>query len=76
MNQSAEFNAGEVIGMDHPLFMASAQAGIYAHFAIDAGIPLDEALPSITERLTDLFGELPFGLVEDRVRSVYDGRSA
>jgi hypothetical protein len=76
MNQSAQFNPDDVIGMDHPLFMASAQAGIDAHFAIDAGIPLDEALPSITERLTDLFGELPVGLVEDRVRSVYDERSA
>ena len=66
----------DVIGMDHPLFMASAQAGIDAHFAIDAGVPLDEALPSISERLTDLFGDLPAGLVEERVRSVYNGRSA
>jgi hypothetical protein len=74
MNQSDD--ADDAIGMDHPLFMASAQAGIDAHFAIDAGTPLDEALPSIIERLTDLFGDLPAGLVEARVRSVYNGRSA
>jgi hypothetical protein len=76
MNQHDENTADEVIGMDHPLFMASAQAGIDALFAFDAGIPLEEALPSITERLTDLFGDLPLGLVEERVRSIYNGRSA
>jgi hypothetical protein len=50
MDQTFEFNeddADEIIGMDHPLFMASAQASIDAHFAVNAGIPIEEALPKM-----------------------------
>jgi hypothetical protein len=71
MDQLFYEDADEIIGMDHPIFMASAQASIDAHFAVDAGIPIEEALPSITERMAYLFGDLPLGLVEERVRSVY-----
>jgi hypothetical protein len=75
MDQPLNEDADEIIGMDHPIFMASAQASIDAHFAVDAGIPIEEALPSITERMTYLFGDLPLGLVEERVRSVYGRRA-
>jgi hypothetical protein len=78
MDQSFEFNpddAEDFIGMDHPLFMASVQAGIDAHFAIDAGIPIEEALPGIIERMIDLFGDVPIQMVEDRVRGVFEERA-
>lgn len=78
MDQSFEFNpdnAEDVIGMDHPFFMASAQAGIDAHFAIDAGIPIEEALPRIIERMIDLFGDVPIQMVKDRVRGVFEERA-
>jgi hypothetical protein len=71
MDQPYNEDADEIIGMDRPIFMASAQASIDAHFAVDAGIPIEEALVSITERMTYLFGDLPLGLVEERVCSVY-----
>ena len=77
MDQTFEFNeddAEEIIGMDHPLFMASAQAGIDAHFAVNAGIPIEEALPKIIERMLDLFGEVPVGMIEERVRGVFEER--
>ena len=78
MDQPFEFNdenAEEIIGMDHPLFMASAQAGIDAHFAVDAGIPIEEALPNIIERMIDLFGDVPLGMIEERVRGVFEERA-
>lgn len=78
MDQPFEFNdenAEEIIGMDHPLFMASAQAGIDAHFAVDAGIPIEEALPNIIERMIDLFGDVPVGMIEERVRGVFEERA-
>ena len=78
MDQSVEFNddnADEIIGMDHPLFMASAQAGIDAHFAVNAGIPIEEALPRIIERMLDLFGDVPVGMIEERVRGVFEERA-
>ena len=78
MDQSVEFNddnADEIIGMDHPLFMASAQASIDAHFAVNAGIPIEEALPKIIERLLDLFGDVPVGMIEERVRGVFEERA-
>ena len=77
MDQPVEFNddnADEIIGMDHPLFMASAQAGIDAHFAVNAGIPIEEALPRIIERMLDLFGDVPVGMIEERVRGVFEER--
>ena len=77
MDQTFEFNeddADEIIGMDHPLFMASVQAGIDAHFAVNAGIPIEEALPKIIERMLDLFGEVPVGMIEERVRGVFEER--
>ena len=78
MDQPVEFNdenADEIIGMDHPLFMASAQASIDAHFAVDAGIPIEEALPKIIERMLDLFGDVPLGMIEERVRGVFEERA-
>ena len=78
MDQSVEFNddnADEIIGMDHPLFMASAQASIDAHFAVSAGIPIEEALPTIIERMLDLFGDVPVGMIEERVRGVFEERA-
>ena len=78
MDQSVEFNddnADEIIGMDHPLFMASAQASIDAHFAVNAGIPIEEALPKIIERMLDLFGDVPVGMIEERVRGVFEERA-
>ena len=78
MDQPVEFNddkADEIIGMDHPLFMASAQAGIDAHFAVNAGIPIEEALPRIIERMLDLFGDVPVGMIEERVRGVFEERA-
>jgi hypothetical protein len=78
MNQPVEFNddnADEIIGMDHPLFMASAQASIDAHFAVNASIPIEEALPKIIERMLDLFGDVPVGMIEERVRGVYEERA-
>ena len=78
MDQPVEFNddnADEIIGMDHPLFMASAQAGIDAHFAVNAGIPIEEALPKIIERMLDLFGDVPVGMIEERVRRVFEERA-
>ena len=78
MDQTFEFNeddAEEIIGMDHPLFMASAQAGIDAHFAVNAGIPIEEALPKIIERMLDLFGDVPVRMIEDRVRGVFEERA-
>lgn len=78
MNQPVEFNdddADEIIGMDHPLFMASAQASIDAHFAVNAGIPIEEALPKIIERMLDLFGDVPVGMIEERVRGVFEERA-
>ena len=78
MNQPVEFNdddADEIIGMDHPLFMASAQASIDAHFAVNAGIPIEEALPRIIERMLDLFGDVPVGMIEERVRGVFEERA-
>jgi hypothetical protein len=74
MNQSND--ADDFIGKAHPLFMASAQEGVDALIAVDTDIPLEKALPSISEWLTDLFGDLPLGLVEERVRSICKGRSA
>ncbi len=78
MDQPVEFNdddANEIIGMDHPLFMASAQASIDAHFAVNAGIPIEEALPRIIERMLDLFGDVPIGMIEERVRRVFEERA-
>ena len=78
MDQTFEFNeddADEIIGMDHPLFMASAQAGIDAHFAVNAGIPIEEALPKIIERMLDLFDDVPVRMIEDRVRGVFEERA-
>ena len=78
MDQPVEFNendADEIIGMDHPLFMASAQASIDAHFAVNAGIPIEEALPRIIERMLDLFGDVPVGMIEERVRRVFEERA-
>ena len=78
MNQPVEFNddnADEIIGMDHPLFMASAQASIDAHFAVNAGIPIEEALPTIIERMIYLFGDVPVGMIEERVRGVFEERA-
>jgi hypothetical protein len=78
MDQPVEFNednADEIISMDHPLFMASAQAGIDAHFAVNAGIPIEEALPRIIERILDLFGDVPVGMLEERVRGVFEERA-
>ena len=78
MDQPVEFNdddADEIIGMDHPLFMASAQASIDAHFAVNAGIPIEEALPKIIERMLDLFGDVPVGMIEERVRRVFEERA-
>jgi hypothetical protein len=78
LDQPVEFNddnADEIIGMDHPLFMASAQAGIDAHFAVNAGIPIEEALPKIVERMLDLFGDVPLGMIEERVRGVFEERA-
>ena len=78
MDQPVEFNqndADEIIGMDHPLFMASAQASIDAHFAVNAGIPIEEALPKIIERMLDLFGDVPVGMIEERVRGVFEERA-
>lgn len=78
MDQPVEFNdddADEIIGMDHPLFMASAQASIDAHFAVNAGIPIEEALPKIVERMLDLFGDVPVGMIEERVRGVFEERA-
>ena len=78
MDQPVEFNdddADEIIGMDHPLFMASAQASIDAHFAVNAGIPIEEALPRIIERMLDLFGDVPVGMIEERVRGVFEERA-
>ena len=78
MDQPFELNdddADEIIGMDHPLFMASAQASIDAHFAVDAGIPIEEALPKIIERMLDLFDDVPVRMIEDRVRGVFAERA-
>ena len=78
MDQPVEFNdddADEIIGMDHPLFMASAQASIDAQFAVNAGIPIEEALPRIIERMLDLFGDVPVGMIEERVRGVFEERA-
>ena len=78
MDQPVEFNdddADEIIGMDHPLFMASAQASIDAHFAVNAGIPIEETLPTIIERMLDLFGDVPVGMIEERVRGVFEERA-
>ena len=78
MDQPGEFNddnADEIIGMDHPLFMASAQASIDAHFAVNAGIPIEETLPTIIERMLDLFGDVPVGMIEERVRRVFEERA-
>ena len=78
MDQPVEFNddnADEIIGMDHPLFMASAQASIDAHFAVNAGIPIEETLPTIIERMLDLFGDVPVGMIEERVRRVFEERA-
>lgn len=78
MDQPVEFNdddADEIIGMDHPIFMASAQASIDAHFAVNAGIPIEEALPKIVERMLDLFGDVPVGMIEERVRGVFEERA-
>ena len=78
MDQPFEFNdddADEIIGMDHPLFMASAQASIDAHFAVGAGIPIEEALPKIIERMLDLFGDVPVRMIEDRVHGVFEERA-
>ena len=78
MDQPVEFNddnADEIIGMDHPLFMASAQACNDAHFAVNAGIPIEEALPKIIERMLDLFGDVPVGMIEERVRGVFEERA-
>ena len=78
MDQTFEFNeddADEIIGMDHPLVMASAQTGIDAHFAVNAGIAIEEALPKIVERMIDLFGDVPVRMIEDRVRGVFEERA-
>jgi hypothetical protein len=78
MDQPFEFNddnADEIIGMDHQLFMASAQASIDAHFAVNAGISIEEALPKIIERMIDLFGDVPVGMIEERVRGVFEERA-
>jgi len=78
MDQPFEFtddDADEIIGMDQPLFMASAQASIDAHFAVNAGIPIEQALPKIIERMLDLFGDVPVGMIEERVRGVFEERA-
>ena len=75
MDQPFNEDADEIIGMDHPLFMSSVQAGIDADFAVNAGIPIEEALPRIVERMIDLFGDVPVHMIEERVRSVYGRRA-
>jgi hypothetical protein len=66
----------EVIGMDHPLFMAKTQAGIDAGLAAATGVPLEEALRTIRARMRDLFGDIPLAMVDASVTMVYIRRGA
>lgn len=61
------------VGMDHPLWMAKTQAAMDADMAYRAGIPLDEALRTIPDRIQWLFGEdIPMTLVTATVSLAYD----
>ncbi|MEI7444435.1 MAG: hypothetical protein WCK28_06050 [Burkholderiales bacterium] len=60
------------VGMDHPLWMAKTQAAMDADMAYRAGVPLDESLRAIPERIRFLFGEdVPVTLVTATVSLTY-----
>lgn len=60
------------IGMDHPFWMAKTQAAMDADMAYRAGVRLDEALKTIPERISFLFGEdVPKTLVTATVSLTY-----
>jgi hypothetical protein len=60
------------VGMDHPFWMAKTQAAMDADMANRAGVPLDEALKTIPERIQFLFGEdIPTTLVTATVSLTY-----
>jgi hypothetical protein len=60
------------VGMDHPLWMAKTQSAMDADMAYRAGVPLDEALRTIPERIRFLFGsDVPTALVAATVSLSY-----
>lgn len=61
----------EVIGMDHPLFMAKTQAALDARLAAASGVPLREALVTIRARMQALFGDVPLAVVDATVSMAY-----
>ena len=61
----------ELIGMDHPLFMARWQARMSAAFAARAGHSLQQALHEIPRNIAELFGEVPASLITATICTQY-----
>ena len=70
------YTDGELIGMEHPLFMVRTQSKIDAGWAADEGVPLADALPTIRARMQQLFGDVPSALVDTTVVEVFAVRAA
>lgn len=76
MSIYSDYTDGEPIGMDHQLFMARMQARIDAGMSVESGIPLEEALRAIRERMQELFGDVPLALVDMTVSAAYAEHAA
>ena len=76
MSIYAHYTGGELIGMDHPLFMVRTQSRMDAGWAADDGVPLADALRTIRARMQQLFGDVPLALVDTTVFEVYAVRAS
>lgn len=54
----------ELIGMDHPIFMARVEARAGGALGARDGLSLDETLAEVRKRIAWLFGEVPRTLVD------------
>jgi hypothetical protein len=66
------YTADTEVGMQHPLWMARTQSLIDAEISYCGGVPLDEALATIPDRIRFLFGDdIPVALVTATVSLAY-----
>lgn len=61
----------ELIGMDHPIFMARMEARVSGAWGARDGRSLDETLASARRRITWLFGDMPLALVDATVTTAW-----
>jgi len=70
------YTGGELIDMEHPLFMSRMQARIDAGMSASNGVPLAEALRAIRLRMRQLFGDVPLAMIDAVVVEVYAEHAA